>query len=255
MPNETALYKLLQQEEKGLPIHYDDWGVLESQQKIQQTDVIVWKSRNIPKALPLSRSSKKKIDIGDSCAAEGEDTRLDVLRESGWRGHIRLMVIPIRTCDWARIGFVLARQRPKLIDICSYIGAGGLGPYWSLHGVEPPYQPFRLYFDPAEYPPPLDLDKGGKGPVFDKLRSYIRDISARDLSPVFCNGGNSKYRSKEFACKSKFRNVDGKRKRCPFYFQVRWDDYGYYIHLHRICKMSHCLIKHNCGSAWHCCKG
>lgn len=263
IPNETALYKLLQRDGKGLPVRCDDWGAHQGQQKTQQTDVILWKSRSLPAPLHPASLSKKRKDVKKSSASEGEITRWDVSNERGWRGHIRLMLIPVRELDLEVVGRIITRNPPQLIDICSYIGIGGAGPYHNLHGVRRKDQPCRLYFDPAEYPatPVIHIEKGGKATswpsdTFERLKSDIRHVAAKDLSPIYCNGGSKKYQSKEFTCNKKFRNVDGKWKKCPFYFQVRWDDFGFYIHLHRPSKTKFrlCYI-HNCGSAWHCCKG
>ena len=257
VPNGTALYKLLQRDEKGLPIRYDDWGVPQKQPTPQPVDVMLWTSRAIPDPLPRASLSKKRKSVRKCGASEGEITRWDIWNEKGWRGHIRLMVIPVRELSLEVIGSVVSRTPPVLIDICSYIGMGGRGPFGSLHGVERRNQPCRLYFDPIEYPPPQFVDYGGKTATFERLKSYIRHVAAKDLSPVYCNGGSKKYRSKEFTCNKKYCNRDGKWKKCPFYFQVRWDAFGYYIHLHRESKSDDYLLRyiHNCGSAWHCCKG
>lgn len=250
VPNETALYKLLQRNEKGLSIGDSNWGIeYTGQNDLQPTDMIVWKSRNIPEPLPSSQLSKKKIDIGDHVLPQGEKVRLDIMYEDGWKAHIRLMVIPLRFRDLATVTRALFYP-PELIDICSYIGVGGYGGI--NRGVSPHDRLCRLYFDPRVFPAPHDLEKGGdKNGTFGKLKTYIRQVAEEAQSPVFSNGGSpGKYHSKVFHCPQKFHNIDGKKKQCPFCFQVRWDEYGYYIYLHRTL-----YYIHNCGSPWHCCKG
>lgn len=252
VPNETALYKLLQRNEKGCSIGDNNWGMemeWNTQKDPEPADMIVWKSRNTPEPLPSSQLSKKKIDIGDHISPQGEKVRLDIMYEDGWKAHIRLMVIPLRFKDLPLITRTLFNQ-PELIDICSYIGVGGYGGI--NRGVDRLDRICRLYFDPRVYPAPHDLDKGGdKSGTFGKLKTYIRQVANEAHTPVFCNGGSpGKYHSKVFHCPRKFRNIDGKKKQCPFSFQVRWDKYGYYIYLHRTL-----YYIHYCGSPWHCCKG
>lgn len=80
----------------------------------------------------------------------------------------------------------------------------------------------RLYFSPLQFPTPVDLQMGDTCESFELLKSYIITQSKKE-GEVSCRGGRKKGRSVRFSCKT---------KNCGFYFVLKWDRYGYYIHHH-----------------------
>ena len=80
----------------------------------------------------------------------------------------------------------------------------------------------KLYFSPRQFPTPADLNEAGKGAIFDSLKTYIEYASEKGGSPVVCR--SHKPGSKKFVCKYS--------KDCSYKFMLRWDEFGYYIHLH-----------------------
>jgi hypothetical protein len=244
VPNNTALYKLLEQDEKGLSIGDDNWGMeIHTQQQPHPLDMIHWKSRTIPEPLPSSYYKKERESIGENIMSRGKMTRLKIMYERGWEGHVRMLLKPIRFCDLGHVSNSLKSIRAQLIDICSYLG------YQGDEGPASQQRVCRIYFDPQLYPAPHDLNEGGNTATFNELKSYIRSAASNDESPVTCSSTNKKYHCKEFRCNKHFCNSEGKWKTCPFYFQVRWDYHGYYIHLRH-----HPHWYRNCGSSWHCCR-
>lgn len=78
----------------------------------------------------------------------------------------------------------------------------------------------RLYFSPRQFPTPMKLQYADIEESFDSLKEYIIDCSTKE-GEVSCNSGGKPGVSKRFSCKT---------KQCKFYFVVKWDKYGYYIH-------------------------
>ena len=76
--------------------------------------------------------------------------------------------------------------------------------------------------------------------TFAQLKSDIRVVSHQEGSPVVCSRGDRKKHFKIFKCK--------KTITCPFLFQVRWDNRGYFIHL-----LSNPKSVPQTGSSWHDC--
>lgn len=277
VPSARALYRLIQRSEKGLPIHNNDWGLqvkltedaeeedtIASRVKRRRGDedpiMIAWDSEQDDSELlarwerwePSPHVPKKRAVIGDKVMAESSYARWGLMNEKGWKGQIRLRVYPVDIDDISNPGYHLSFLSVcQLNDICSYIGGSDL-----FHGREFDRERFhqsekricRLYFDRRAYPPPAQLSEGGSCPMFVELKNYIRRNAKIDRSPVICNGGKD---HKRFTCNKHYTDRTGKRRKCPFGFQVRWDEYGYYIHLldSKAQKNIHC-----CGQAWHCCK-
>jgi len=96
---------------------------------------------------------------------------------------------------------------PKLVDICDYLGKSTRR---------------RLHFSPRQFPTPFDLKEADSGPIFESLKAYIEHASAIGGTPVVCR--SYKPGVKKFVCKHS--------KDCSYNFLLKWDDYGYYIHLH-----------------------
>ncbi len=97
----TALYKVIQQEERGLSICDDSWGMQQNHKKgdIEITDMILWNSCDVPRLPSLPSLSKKRKYIWDESIPHGEVVRHDLRNERGWKGRIRLLATPIRFCD------------------------------------------------------------------------------------------------------------------------------------------------------------
>ena len=104
------------------------------------------------------------------------------------------------------IGMLLGAP-PKLVYICDHIGTNKYD---------------RFYFSPTQFPTPNDLTSAGTGDVFESLKSYIEYASEKGGSPVVCR--SYKPGCKKFTCKHS--------NDCKFSFLVKWDVYGYYIHLY-----------------------
>ncbi len=79
----------------------------------------------------------------------------------------------------------------------------------------------RLYFSPRQFPTPTELPYGDICDSFDLLKAYIIEQSKKE-GEVSSSGGKPG-KSVRFSCKT---------KSCKFYFFVKWDKYGYYIHHH-----------------------
>ena len=256
VPNQRALYRILQQDEKGLVIHDDNWALqcATRQSDIQLSDFIVWDSDHHDHAHPLPPLSKKRKLIGDEIMAKKEYIRWGLMNEKGWKGRIRLCVFPISFVESQQGKMQLQYSSAPLLDICSYIGESDIwrgGEFASEHYRQGGnHRICKLYFDPKSFPPPQKSTEVDNCPIFDHLKRYIRWAAWRDESPVVCKGGSSKD-SKIFTCNKKYRNRHGKEKRCPFYFQVCWDNHGYYVHLLNDKAQRY---DHNCGQGWHCCR-
>ena len=269
VPSDRVMYKLLEKDSKGLSIDNVFWGndLSTQQHQIQPiSETVVFDSDfhdnvrgNVkPKKQELiSSQSNVTFDEGDPDGNKvGDDNfaRFGLRNESGWKGHIRLGIVPTTFSDLEDMSKACTNPLKLLAfnpyNICSYIGCNYLGPEgeWEKRQDCGPRDRFcRLYFDPRVFPPPLDLNEGGNCSVFSDLKNYIRTAALRDKSPVICNGGKD---HKMFVCNRKYISVDGKEKRCPFCFQVRWEKFGYYIHLLNN-KAKRYL--HNSGQPWHCC--
>lgn len=236
VPNQRALYKILERDQKGLSITDNYWGEKANlQQMMQPVDMIYWDSTTTSLQFESpARVPTKRVDIGDAAMAKKEFFHWNLRDEKGWKGSIQLHVKPIQFSD---LGTNYLRQGLqcnfpyKPIDICKFMREWG-----KCH----PERVCRLYFNPKKYPCYSDT-------TFTELKDYIRNAAARDGSTVICNGGK-KGVYKIFRCNKMYRSSSGKQKKCPFRFQVRWDCFGYYIYLAKVMSL------HNCGAAWHCCK-
>lgn len=253
VPNQRALYRLLQRDEKGLLIHDENWGLQCTTRQSNLADIIVWDSDQHDHVRPLPHLTKKRKLIGDEIMAKGEYVRWGLMNERGWKGRIRLRVFAINFVECQNIKKHTEYSSTSLLDICSYIGESDIwrgGQFVSTRYRQSEHRTCRLYFDPKLFPSPKQHSKGGDCPVFEHLKRYICWAAWRDESPVICKSGSSKD-EKIFTCNKKYTNRHRKKKKCPFYFQVRWDNYGYYIHLLNDKAQRY---NHSCGQGWHCCR-
>jgi len=93
---------------------------------------------------------------------------------------------------------------PKLIEVCNELGLSGK----------------RLYFSPKQFPV-TNVENAGDNDTFQQLQQYIiNQSSVVGNSPVVFQGTNPG--CKRFGCK---------HAHCKFSFLVKWDQYGYYIHI------------------------
>ena len=140
-------------------------------------------------------------------------------------GSIELALIPVVFTDnltWEPDITVAFYAPPKTIDVCDYIGGDG------DEDTE------RLYFSPRQFPTPVNLAAAGEEKYFGRLKEYIRRSSETSGSPVVCNGGSG---FKQFVCrhaKNQKMKVENESNSCSFQFLVKWDKYGYYVHLFRV---------------------
>jgi len=105
---------------------------------------------------------------------------------------------------------------PTLIHLSNYFG---IVPY-DREGSSLGY--WTLYFSPRQFPTPVDLSQAVSCDSFECLRSYIVEQSKKEgeVSGTLAKNG----KSVRFACK---------HKKCKFYFVLKWDELGYYIHYHK----------------------
>ena len=108
---------------------------------------------------------------------------------------------------------------PKLINVCNELGLSGK----------------RLYFSPIQFPI-TNVETAGDNETFDQLKEYIVKQSSTDgNSPVVFH--STQPSCKRFVCKYTLRKEwerkfgDSPFLRCKFSFSVKWDKYGYYIHI------------------------
>ena len=169
----------------------------------------------------------------------GEFIRSDIGDyKKGWKCCLRLALIPVCLCDYAN---VIDSLSPQFIDICKHIAGTDISSDGRFHQEK---RISKLSFDTKFFIPPLTLIVAETTLFFDKLKSYIRSVSVDEGSPVICSGGNTKRHFNYFTCS---KNKAGHKNACPFSFQVRGDDCGYYIHL-----LLHLTNLHQIGTSWHC---
>ena len=219
VPSKSALYDVVSQFEKGGVVENDDWGV-----RGKKRTGAAPKNRNI-------RAFKR-------VCPPPQEHHLHSLKTKGeWMGHIKLHVALIHledmdienNCvlmvkDKARFDRLI-RKHLKESDICVFLG-------WEYSYDDLWGKPVRMYFCQNTFPPPATAEDGGKGPTFERLKSYIRMESLRCGSPVICNGNGQK-NEKRFCCNkcSHSTKSTSTTKWCRFNFRVRWDNVGYYIYL------------------------
>lgn len=111
---------------------------------------------------------------------------------------------------------------PTLIHLSNYFGTAGPDKLRSTQNKHQSSYCSRLYFSPSQFPTPADLSQAVSCDSFKCLRSYIVEQSKKEgeVSGNLANNG----KSVRFACK---------RKKCKFYFVLKWDEVGYYIHYHK----------------------
>ena len=110
---------------------------------------------------------------------------------------------------------------PTLIHLSNYFGTAGPDKRSTQNKHRSSYCS-RLYFSPSQFPTPADLSQAVSCDSFESLKSYIIEQSKKEgeVSGNLANNG----KSVRFACK---------RKKCKFYFVLKWDEVGYYIHYHK----------------------
>lgn len=182
--------------------------------------------------------------------------RDSLLGRRGWKGKHMLRMIPVKFCDNLESLFTCSGPISldgETIDICTYIGkvdsdlrvdrALNIGPP-SLERV------YRLYFPLRAFPPPENLNDISQSANFARVRDYL--YHKNGMKCIGYGGGNKNERI--FKCKSpdeqsvELIREKGKQS-CPYGFTVRWDKYGFYIHL-----LGGQNRSTNCGCPWHCCK-
>lgn len=253
VPNQSALYRVIRRDEEGRQVYNDNW-VKELTIEQKQMEPIVWQSSVWESChqdnLPCFPRPKKRVIVGDETIAKEQYASRKTMDEYGWKGSIRLGLCPVKFPELQN-DYLSLSSNIVPIDICSYIGTSeiriGFKIDWEQYDQRDK-RICRLYFDPRRFPPPNDIKYGGNCVVANELRNYIHSAAIRDGSPVVCEGATSNDH-KMFRCNKKFTDCDGKRRGCPFRFQIRWDHSGYYVHL---LKNPERLV--NCGEAWHCCK-
>ena len=118
-----------------------------------------------------------------------------------YTGHHR--IAPVITVD-----FFSAAKR---IDVYDYIHSSKL---------------IRLYFSPTQFRAPLNLDKAWKCDSFRRLLWFIEHSSKNGDSPVVYHG-KEKGRGARFVCTHRHNG-----ERCPSFFAVKVDQFGFFIHLY-----------------------
>ena len=133
----------------------------------------------------------------------------------------------------------------------------------------------KLYFSPEEFPPPQPgTALLGKCPAFQSLTNYIRLQAAKSGSPVICCGGHNEriFRCCDWKQKRrpkrargggrkekktlKIASESGRKKTraratvCNFHFIVRWDEFGFFIHLNH---QEECMPLKTVGYPYHTC--
>ena len=82
-----------------------------------------------------------------------------------------------------------------------------------------------VYFPPKQFATPTNLGAADKTETYAKLVNYIYDASEKCGTPVV-SSGSSHPGSKRFVCKH------WKKHNCKYRFILKWDRFGYYIHLY-----------------------
>lgn len=133
-----------------------------------------------------------------------------------FEGQFMMALIPVPLRNKKSLITVQFFAPPKELEVCNYIGriADGIADGRTADK--------RIYFSPKQFPTPVDLNEAGNNSTFQLLKTYIEYASEKGGSPVVCRYG--KQGSKRFVCKHS--------KDCKYFFLVKWDMYGYYIHLY-----------------------
>ena len=84
----------------------------------------------------------------------------------------------------------------------------------------------RLYFSPTQFRAPLNLDKAWKCDSFRRLWWFIEHSSKNGDSPVVYHG-KEKGSGARFVCTHRHKG-----RQCPFFFAVKVDQFGFFIHLY-----------------------
>ena len=193
--------------------------------------------------------SIRELSVEENSKGNGSISAIrdSVMRRNGWKDKVVLRLIPVRFYDdleeLFNMPYMELLHKEQDIDICFYIGH---------HVNHPDYNPagrvYRLYFpsnkmpNDKNFPPPANLNDGGNSIEFAKLKRNIMKNSH-----VFCRRGSKNERV--FTCDRNYKNGQHGPS-CPFGFTVRWDKYGFYIHL-----LSNVNTFTNRGCPWHCCSG
>jgi len=125
-------------------------------------------------------------------------------------GRFMISVVPVPYCGFQSTSprvIALSYVLPKSVDLFDYLCK---------------CRKERLYFSSIQFPTPDDLKEADKCTSFKLLTQYIEYASEKGGSPVVCR--SYKPGVKKFVCKHS--------KKCNYSFQLKWDEYGYYIHLY-----------------------
>ena len=170
--------------------------------------------------------------VDEKWASDSQEINYESSLDSNGRrvGVIYLAVLPIRCFSDGDPDITIEFYAPPTrIDISTYIGEDDPDSFLD-----------RLYFSPRQFPTPADLNNAGNDEFFGPVKQYIIQSSKQSGSPVVCNGGRKDL--KQFVCqisKNKKRRIGTSDtfEPCEFQFVVKWDHFGYYIHLlnHKEC--------------------
>ena len=178
------------------------------------------------------RESETLVD--EKWASNGQVDTNNSLDCNGRRvGVIYLAVLPVKCFSNGNPDITTEFYSPPMrIDISTHIGQ-----------ADPDFWADRLYFSPRQFPTPANLNNASKDEFFGPVKQYIIQSSKQSGSPVACNGGRKDL--KQFVCqvsKNKKRRIgtSDSFEPCEFQFVVKWDHFGYYIHLYN-CKEYFCV--------------
>lgn len=252
--SKSVLYELIRKYEEGKPFHNGEWRLPGRPRGKYAQDTTTKNKRPCP-VPPLLKDIKP---INQQCM-NGDLVRHSVSERCGWKGRVNLLVTPVRICDEVHsinLNLPLNDGIVRYYNICEYLGQ--FGEYnveerkWKDSCLDTRVS--KLYFPPKLFPPPKNLDEGGSGCTYLRVKYMIKSDSGNtnkcSNSPVVCNGGSKARRTKVFRCKNSYRTDDNNKgtATCPFSFTLSWDEFGYFIYLR-----GGKFWSHNVGCSWHCC--
>jgi len=165
--------------------------------------------------------------VDEKWASDSQKINYESSLDSNGRrvGVIHLAVLPVKCFSNGDPDITTEFYSPPMrIDISTHIGQ-----------ADPDSWADRLYFSPRQFPTPANLNNAGNDEFFGPVKQYINQSSKQSGSPVACNGGRKDL--KQFVCqvsKNKKRRIGTSDtfEPCEFQFVVKWDHFGYYIHLY-----------------------
>lgn len=233
------------------------YGMINEFESSQTSPTDAWKKRGRPKkSTGINREiTPQATKLASECIWDWQDhAKPSICERRGWMGRIDLHVTPIDFSEIVIAPSIISALAPRTYDICYFLGNKPEGSDSEGSGVPDTrnwhLKICRMYFNPTHFPPPEKLSEGGKGDIYAQLKHYIKQQSNKSGSPVVCTSSGTNY--KVFSCKMGHRKeicaASDPFEHCPFGFQLRWDNRGYYIHL----RDSDGWYM-NIGSGWHCC--